>query len=344
MHACGFDPALEVGAKRRGLGVGAACGDMHLLRVTQVKGQVSGRGVAFGCLGLQAAQRHLLQPFGQIGAVLAGRNGVDPQALAQARWRVGRAKRQSTGAHLVQHHANGKNVAARVTAHPHHLFGRNPTRRTHGFAQLLGQQVGVVRVVGQAKVEQDRITKAGLRVRAFWFRHIAKQHIGRFEVQVHRVLLVQRMRRMGHGTGQAHDHRRRQRTGQVQPVLQGAAAHVFHDQVGHALQVARSHKPRHVAAGEHLQDVAFHLEADDVFCPIAAGHAGHFHGQRKAGVVPALGVGHPVNMGHATAVHAFVDGEAVQHGAVFQQLHRPISRRCAKNSGKPAWRMDWAAA
>ena len=308
MHARRLEPAQRVRAKRRGLRVVAACAQLHLRRVRQVKGQVRGRRVALGRLGLQAAQHYLLQPGRERGAVFARRHRVGPQALAQPGRRARRAKRQMPGAQLVEHDADGKNIAARIAAHTYHLLGRYPGGRAQGFAQLLGQQIRVMRMVREAKVQQQGLQAAA----AF-----AQQHIGRFEVQVHRVLFVQGMGRARHGHAQGGDGGLVQRLRLVQPVLQGVALHVFHDQIRHPLQVAAGDKAWHLRAAEHLQDVALHLEADDVFSPIAAGHARHFHGHRKARVGRAVGIDHAVNMRHAAAVQAREHPKAIEHVAVF---------------------------
>jgi len=180
-----------VGAQRCALGAFAAFGDEHLLGVGQVKRQVRGRGVAACGLGLQAAQDDLLQPGRNVGAVLARRRGRHPQALAHAAAGGGGAKGQLARGQFVQHHADGEDVAARVAAHAHHLLGRNPGGRAHGLAHLLGQQVGVVGVAREAKVQQH-----GRAV-------VLDEHVGGFEVQVAHVLLVQAVRRVGRGRAQA---------------------------------------------------------------------------------------------------------------------------------------------
>ena len=170
----------------------------------------------------------------------------------------------------------------------------------------------------QAKVEQHGMVVVG------------EQHVAGFQVEVADVLLVQAVRGTPHGGAQAGDGCRVGPLGQVQPVLQGAARHVFHDQVRQALQVACSHKARHMGPGERGQDLQLHLEADDVLGAIARRHAWDFHGQRKPWVGWPHRVFHAVDMGHAARMDAFKHREAVHLGAGFEQLHRPTSRRWAK--------------
>ena len=262
---------------------------------------------------------------------LARRCGVHPQALAQTALGLRRAKGQLAGAQLVEHDADGKNIAARVASHAHHLLRRNPGGRAHGFAQLLGQQVGVQGVAGQTKVQQHGATIG------------ANQHIGRLQVQVHGVLLVQAVHRQRHRRTQTRQCFHGRAFGQVKPVLQGLPRHIFHHQVRHMVEVTCGHKARHVRAADDLQHLVLDLEADDVLGTVARRHARNFHGQRKAGVARAFGVAHAVNMRHAAGVDAFFNGETVQLCTGHQQLHRPVSSRSAKKAGKPACRIAAAA-
>ncbi len=264
------------------------------------------RGVTLLGHGLQAAQHHLLQPLGQFGAQLARRHRVHPQPLAHATRSLRFTKGQLAGAQLVEHDANGKQVAARVAAHAHHLFGGNPCGRAHGFAQLLRQQIGKMRVAGQAKVQQHGLPPG------------AYEYVGGLKVQVHHVLLVQRVHGAGNGGAQLGNDLVVWQRALVNPVVQRAAVHVLHHQVGHALQVACGHKARYMGALQGLHDLALHLKAHDVFATVARSHARYLHGHGKAGIALALRVVHAVDVGHATRVDAFFDFKSVQDGAVFQ--------------------------
>ena len=126
-----------------------------------------GRRVTLGRFRLQAAQNNFLKPLGQLGLQLARRRRVHPQTLANAAFGLRCAKGQLARGQLVQHDANGKNIAAGVAAHPHYLLGRNPGRGTHGLAQLLGQQIGVQRIARETKIKQHRAAIG------------ANQHVGR---------------------------------------------------------------------------------------------------------------------------------------------------------------------
>ena len=330
VHAGGPDPAREVGAKARALGFAAATGDLHLLRVREVKRQVRRRRVALGGNRLQAAQHYLLQPRRQVRAQAPWRHRIDPQTLAQAGRRMRGAKGQARAAQLVEHDAQGEEVAARVTTHAHDLLRRDPGRRADGLAQLLGQQVWVMGVAGQAKVQQHGAAVG------------AQQHVGRLQVQVHGVLLVQGMHGARRGRAQTRDVFHGQVGRKRQPVLQGVAGDVLHDQVGQARQVAAGDKAGHVAALQHLHQLALDLVADDGFGAIAGAHARHLHHQIKARPWAARSV-HAVNVRHGAAVYAGLDAKAVDLVTGLQAPHRPCSRRCAKYGGKPAARMAAAA-
>ena len=172
----------------------------------------------------------------------------------------------------------------------------------------------------------------------------AKQYIGGFEIQVHRVLLVQCMYCTRHGSTQARDGLDIGPVLCLQPVVQRVAFDVFHHQVGHPVQVASGYKARHMAAVQHLHDLAFHLKADDVFAAVASRHARNFHRHGKAGAAQIVGIPHPVNVRHATGVDTFFQDKTIEQGARRLQLHRPISSRLAKKAGSPARRMALAAA
>ena len=300
--------------------------------MAQIKRQVLGRRIALGGLRLQTAQDHLLQPLWQIGSQLARRWRVHPQALAHPAIGLGRAKRQLTGGKLIEHDADRKNVAARITPHADHLLGRNPGRRTDRLAQLLSQQIGIERIAGQAKVKQH-----GTAVRT-------DQNVGGFEVQVHRVLLVQAVHGQRDRCTELRQFIHARALGRIEPVLQRAPMHVLHHQIGYVFQIASRHKTRHVRAAEHLHELVLDFETDDVFCAVTRRHARHLHGQRETRIAHAFGVAHVVNVGHATGMDALLDREAVEFSAGFEQFHRPSSSRSANCAGKAACRMATAAA
>ena len=159
-----------------------------------------------------------------------------------------------------------------------------------------------------------------------------------------RILLVQAVRSGGHGSAQVGQFGHRQRLSGLTPMFQGLAGEVFHDQVGQLVQVTRRNKPRHVGARQQLQQLVLHLKADDVLGAVTCRHARDLHGQRKAGVAFAVAVANPVDVRHAASMNTGLDGEAIQFGARFQQLHTASAKRSAKNPGSPARRMAWAAA
>ena len=147
---------------------------------------------------------------------------------------------------------------------------------------------------------------------------IAKQHVGRFQVQMHRVLLVQCVGRTGHGCAQARNVGHTGARIRVKPMLQRLAMHIFHDQVGHAIKITSGHEAWHMRAGEHLHDLAFDLEAHDVFGSIAGGHAWHLHRHGEAHAETTIGVMHLVDVRHAARVDALVDGKPVERGSWFK--------------------------
>ena len=190
-------------------------------------------------------------------------------------------------------------------------------------------------MTGQAKVQQDRATVG------------REQHIGWLEVEVANILFVQAVQGHGDGCADARDlQRRRPRAGLgllVQPLLQAQAGDVFHHQIRHSRQVARSHQPRHRVPLQGLHDLVLHLKADDVLGAITRGHARHLHhhGEGRWGTLRKF---HRVHMGHAPGMQAFANEKAIELGARRHALHCPVSNRLAKASGKPASRIARAAA
>ena len=116
-------------------------GQRHLAGVLQRQRQLgAGLEPARG-LDLQALQDHLLQPGWAVGAQGAWWHRVDVQAPAQATHAVGLAKRPLAGGEVVQHHAQRKQVTARVVAHKLHLLGRHVRPGAHRQGELFVQQI-----------------------------------------------------------------------------------------------------------------------------------------------------------------------------------------------------------
>ena len=330
----GAQPAFDVRAGAGAFQALAALGDLHLVGVRQVEGQVCSRGVALSGRRLQAAQDDLLQPLGQVAPARARRLRIHPQALAQAALAGRRAKRQLARGQLVKHHADGEYVAARVAAHTHHLLGRHVGGRADGVARFLGQQIRVVGVKAEAKVQQHRRAVA------------LDDDVGRLQVEVYGVLFVQAVRGVRHGGAQL-----RQRFGceqhalvdLIQPMVERAARHVFHHQIGQHRQIARRHQVRHVRAVQRLHHLVLDLEADDGLGAIAGRHARHLH-HHGEGRGAAVGVGDVIDQRHAALVAHLAQLETVDDGVRHQRFHWPNSSRSAKKAGSGVARMAAAAA
>ena len=155
-HANRLDPALEMLAPGSAFRAASALGDANLFGVGKLTRQMRGRRIASRCFRRKAAQNHFLQPRWQVGPIPTWRRWIHPQTLAQSARSLRVAERQFTGRELIEHHAHSKNIAARIAANTDHLLWCHPRWRANRLAQFLRQQVGIVPVIAQSKIEQHR--------------------------------------------------------------------------------------------------------------------------------------------------------------------------------------------
>ena len=298
LMAQGEEPTLEGLDQAAALQPLGAPGQHDLGRVLQIKRQL-GRALAapFGP-DFQARQDQLLQPGRAVGAQRARRYGVNVQAPAQAAHAVGVAKGPLAGGEVVEHHAQGKQVAARVIADELHLLGRHVRPGAQGQAELFVQQVGQVVVARQAKVDQHRLP-------------IGPEHdVAGLDVEVDHVLAVQRMHGGGHPRADLDHLVDRQRRG-VQARLQGVALDLLHHDVRRAGEVALGDEGGHARATQRRHDHLLDLEADDGRRVFVAAHPRHLHQQRQARVALVVDLHDPPQMGHAAAVQPLLQAKAV---------------------------------
>ena len=186
-------PAPQVPVPGRAAQALAARGDRDLAGIFEVEHEVLGRRISVLGLRLQQAQDHLLQPGRNFGTQASRRHRIHPQTLAQAARRLRVAEGQFAGQHLVEDDADGKQVAARITANAEHLLGRHVGMGADRLARLLGQQIGQLGVVRQPEVQQNGDAA------------VAPHHVGGLQVLMHDVLPVQAVA----GPRQGHAHARR---------------------------------------------------------------------------------------------------------------------------------------
>ena len=188
-------------------------------------------------------------------------------------------------------------------------------------------------MAGQAKIQQHRVAPR------------LDQHIGRLEVEVTDLLLVQTVHRPRHGHANPGQLVRWQRLVRfVKQLLQRAARHIFHHQIGQLLQVTGRHQARHMRARQYREDLPLHFKTDDVFSAIALSHARHFHDHGKRRAPRRIGKTCLINVRHAASMQAVPHQKAIHERAGCEQLHNPCSSLRAKNSGRPAARISCAAA
>ncbi len=290
---------------------------------------------------LQAAQDDLLQPGRRFGRTQPRRSRIHPQALAQSAAGLRIAERQLAGGQFVEHDADREHVAARVAAHAHHLFRRDPWRRAHRQSQFLRQQIRVMRVPAEPEIDQHRAAVG------------SDHHIAGLEVQVHCILLVQAVRRHRHGGTEPRDLGGRRTVplpvGTVEPILQRLTLYEFHHQIGQPRQIPRRDEARHVGAGEHLQHLVLDFETDDGFRAVAPSHARYLHDQRKTGIAAAdwrTARDRCAPCCRRGCIRRSGSRRSRCRVAAASRLrsHSPCASRCALDSGRPASRIACAAA
>ena len=297
----------------------------------QVERDVRGAPVSPVRLRLQAAENDLLEDRSDAWLEDGRRVGRHPQPLAQAAARAGHAERQLAGGQLVEDHAQGEDVAARIAADAEQLLRRQVGRRAGLEPLLLREQIGKVGMPGEAEVEQHRL--AGR----------AQEDVVRLEIAVDRVLLVQTVQRVRdggadppylvHGQRSVLDARR-----------QALAFHALHHQIGSPAQIPGGDEARDVRAAERRQDHRFRLVAKQALRGLAGLEPRHLHEQGEPRLRPGRAVDHALGAG----VDRLPDDEVVDLLPRPQPLgggsapDHGVPR--AKRSGSPAARTFRAAA
>jgi hypothetical protein len=145
------------------------------------------------------------------------------------------------------------------------------------------------------------------------FAGVAKQDVGRLDVEMHHLLPMQVGKRCGHLC--CHLDYLRLRPGQaVEFGIERFARQLLEDDIGHTGKVAIGDEARHMRAADPGQDHLLHLEADDHRRIGAAAHFRHFH-QQWAGVV---GMADVIELRHAAGMGKRADGKSVDDIAFLQ--------------------------
>ena len=153
----GGDEEVAVGG--RGLlalpgGGFGAVGDSDLVLVLQVVGELAGAGVAVFWIALEGAVEDLLQLRRDGWLERAGRRGIVEQAVVHDGEGVGSGEGNGPGEHLVEHDAEGVDVAARVSALSADLLGRDVVGRAEALGEVAEGEAAGAGVGGDAEVDE----------------------------------------------------------------------------------------------------------------------------------------------------------------------------------------------
>lgn len=179
-------------------------------------------GPVLGTLGEQVEDQPL-EVFGQLGAVLAQRDGEGVAVSDQHGPGVAEVEGRGAGGDLVQDAAEGVEVAAVVDLAARDLLGRHVVRGSHGHAAAgqLGREADVVGEAGDAEV-------------ADLHRAVGEAHdVGGLQVTVDHALVVGVAEGRGHLFRDVEDHVDGERTRLVvlQQLAEVAPLQEFHDEV-----------------------------------------------------------------------------------------------------------------
>ena len=160
-------------------------GQRNLAGVAKRQQQLCRALVALAWVGLEAPEDDFLEPRRASGSSGPGRHRVPIEALPQRSEAGGKAEGPRAGHEMVEHRAEGEDVAAGVVPDPQHLLRRDVGCRSHRDPELLGQKVREPVVAGEAEIDQHRLAA------------VAEHHVARLEIEVDDVLPVQRVQREG---------------------------------------------------------------------------------------------------------------------------------------------------
>src|SRR5262249_34269999 len=116
-------------------------GEGDLVRILQIKGQLSRCGVTGFGSDLQAAKDNFLQPRWNGAVAAAWRNWISPQPVAPIFSSLRFAERSLTGCQEIKDNTQGEQIAARIAPVTEPLLGRDIRSSADGAIRFLLHQV-----------------------------------------------------------------------------------------------------------------------------------------------------------------------------------------------------------
>ncbi len=242
------DAAGGFGMRATPVGGFGAVGEADLVLVFEVVGELVGGGVAVAGFAFEGAVEDLLQLRGDGGFGLHGRLGVADEAGVHDGEGVGAGEGELAGEHLVEHDAEGVDVAAGVAALAFDLLGGDVVGRAHALREVGVGEAARAGVGGDAEVDEaDAIG-------------VVDHDVFGLEVAVDDAVGVDVFERVGDAEGEFGGALGRELAELVEDAAEELAFDPLHDHVG--LRLAGGGEDLHDAGVvEAGADVGFALEA-----------------------------------------------------------------------------------
>ncbi len=159
-------------------------GQLDLIVMGEIEGELRRGRVAVARLDLEATQHDFLQPRRIVRPQPARRYRIAPQPAAHAAHRLAFAEWPHAGREEVEQNAQCEQIAARIVADAAQLLRRHVGRRPERHPKLFLHQIGKLVVMGEAEIQQHG------------FAGRPEHDVARLDVEMDHVLAVKVVQRL----------------------------------------------------------------------------------------------------------------------------------------------------